>query len=87
MTVTATSTNLTAGAPGWVRTWGASPQAPDDSVAAVEPFENATLRQVVRVSGGGRGLRVRISNEYGAGPLTIGAARVGVADADGTIRA
>ena len=70
-----------------MRTWGASPQAPADSVAAVEPFENATLRQVVRVSGGGRGVRVRISNEYGAMPLTIGAARVGVADADGTIRA
>src|SRR4051812_42564339 len=67
----------------WVRTWGASPQAPDDSVSFVEPVENATLRQVVRISGGGRRIRVRISNEYGRTPLTIGAVRVAVADPDG----
>ncbi|AGP51949.1 SGNH/GDSL hydrolase family protein [Streptomyces rapamycinicus] len=70
----------------WVRTWGASPQAPDNSVTSVEPFENATLRQVVRVSGGGRRIRVRISNEYGTAPLTIGAARVAIADSDGAIQ-
>lgn len=74
-------------APGWVRTWGASPQAPDDSVAGVDPFENATLRQVVRVSGGGRRVRARVSNEYGTAPLTIGAAHVAVAEPDGRIRA
>ncbi|NMH75780.1 SGNH/GDSL hydrolase family protein [Pseudonocardia xinjiangensis] len=64
----------------WVRTWGASPQAPDNSVSFVGPLENATLRQVVRISGGGHRIRVRISNEYGRTPLTIGAARVAVAD-------
>ncbi|AUA08404.1 SGNH/GDSL hydrolase family protein [Streptomyces sp. SID8382] len=67
----------------WVRTWSASPQAPDNSVSCVEPFENATLRQVVRVSGGGHSIRIRISNEYGTAPLTIGAARVAIADSDG----
>ncbi|MBL1120697.1 SGNH/GDSL hydrolase family protein [Streptomyces sp. 110] len=67
----------------WVRTWSASPQAPDNSVSFIEPFENATLRQVVRVSGGGHTIRIRISNEYGTTPLTIGAARVGIADSDG----
>ncbi|MGW4079098.1 SGNH/GDSL hydrolase family protein [Streptomyces asiaticus] len=70
----------------WVRTWGASPQAPDNSVSCVEPFENATLRQVVRVSGGGRRIRIRISNEYGTAPLTIGAARVAIGDSDGGIQ-
>ncbi|MFD6994259.1 SGNH/GDSL hydrolase family protein [Streptomyces sp. NPDC059943] len=70
----------------WVRTWGASPQAPDNSVSSVEPFENATLRQVVRISGGGHRLRIRISNEYGTAPLTIGAARVAIADTDGGIQ-
>ncbi|GAB3156247.1 SGNH/GDSL hydrolase family protein [Microbispora hainanensis] len=64
----------------WVRTWGASPQAPDNSVSFVEPFGNATLRQVVRVSGGGHSIRIRISNEYGTAPLTIGAARVAITD-------
>ncbi|WP_157254419.1 SGNH/GDSL hydrolase family protein [Nonomuraea typhae] len=69
----------------WVRTWGASPQSPDNSVAFVEPFENATLRQVVRVSGGGHSVRIRISNEYGTAPLTIGAARVAIAGSGGGI--
>jgi hypothetical protein len=72
---------------GWVRTWGASPQAPQSSVIAVEPFGNATLRQVVRVSGGGRRVRIRISNEYGTTPLTIGAAHIGLAESDGGIQA
>ncbi|NGO71659.1 SGNH/GDSL hydrolase family protein [Streptomyces boncukensis] len=70
----------------WVRTWGASPQAPDNSVSSIEPFENATLRQVVRVTGGGHRIRIRLSNEYGTAPLTIGAARVATADTDGEIR-
>ncbi|MDJ1132882.1 SGNH/GDSL hydrolase family protein [Streptomyces iconiensis] len=70
----------------WVRTWGASPQAPDNSVMAVEPFKDATLRQVVRISGGGHSVRLRISNEYGTAPLTIGAARVGITESGGDIR-
>jgi lysophospholipase L1-like esterase len=72
---------------GWVRTWGASPQAPDSSVIAVEPFGNATLCQVVRISGGGRRVRIRISNEYGTTPLTIGAAHIGLAVSGGGIQA
>ncbi|WP_250038438.1 SGNH/GDSL hydrolase family protein [Paractinoplanes maris] len=71
---------------GWVRTWGASPQAPDAAVAALEPFAGATLRQEVRVSGGGRRVRVRFTNEYGTGPLAIGAARVGLAASGGAIQ-
>jgi lysophospholipase L1-like esterase len=70
----------------WVRTWGASPQAPDNSVSFIEPFDNATLRQIVRVSGGGHSIRIRISNEFGTAPLTIGTARVAIADADGEIQ-
>ncbi|GAA2692275.1 SGNH/GDSL hydrolase family protein [Actinoplanes palleronii] len=61
---------------GWVRTWGAAPQAPGAAVAALEPFADATLRQQVRISGGGRRVRVRFTNEYGTAPLTIGAARL-----------
>ena len=37
----------------------ASPQAPEASVLPVEPFADATLRQVVR------NVRIRLSNEYG----------------------
>ncbi|MFJ7631284.1 SGNH/GDSL hydrolase family protein [Streptomyces sp. NPDC097595] len=71
---------------GWVRTWGASPQAPDNTVSSVDPFENATLRQIVRVSGGGSRIRIRLSNEYGTAPVTIGAARVALTGADQLIR-
>ncbi|MEO3874696.1 SGNH/GDSL hydrolase family protein [Nonomuraea sp. B12E4] len=70
----------------WVRTWGASPQAPNNSVSFIEPFENATLRQIVRVSGGGRRVRIRISNEYGTAPLAIGAVRVAIAETDGGVQ-
>src|SRR5271154_5617864 len=71
---------------GWVRTWGASPQAPSGSVVVVEPFADATLRQVVRISGGGRRVRILFTNEYGTAPLTIGAAHVGLAAPGGGIQ-
>lgn len=70
----------------WVRTWGASPQAPNNSVSCIEPFENATLRQIVRITGGGHRIRIRISNEYGTAPLTMGAARVAITDTDDGIQ-
>jgi lysophospholipase L1-like esterase len=63
-------------AEGWVRTWGVAPQAPD---APLDSFADTTLRQVVRISGGGSRVRIRFTNEYGTAPLAIGAARVGLA--------
>ncbi|GLZ01292.1 SGNH/GDSL hydrolase family protein [Actinoplanes sp. NBRC 103695] len=73
---------------GWVRTWSAAPQAPDAGLGSLDdvpPFADVTLRQVVRISGGGRQVRVRLTNEYGTTPLTIGAAQVGVATAGGAV--
>lgn len=67
----------------WVRTWSTSPQAPD---ATPESSADVTLRQVVRISGGGRRVRVRFTNEYGTAPLAIGAARVGLAAPGGEVR-
>ena len=57
----------------WVGTWTAAP-APAEGAA----FSNHTLRMIPRVSLGGSGLRVRISNACGARPLAIGAATVGL---------
>jgi lysophospholipase L1-like esterase len=57
----------------WVGTWTAAP-APAEGAA----FSNHTLRMIPRVSIGGSRLRVRISNAYGARPLTIGTACVGL---------
>ncbi|MGA5300181.1 SGNH/GDSL hydrolase family protein [Nucisporomicrobium flavum] len=66
---------------GWVRTWGTSPQATDAA------FADVTLRQELRVSGGGSRVRVRLSNEYGTEPLAIGAARLGLAMPGGGVEA
>lgn len=60
----------------WVGSWATSP-AP--SVAGVD-FDNHTLRMVPRVSIGGDTLRIRVSNAYGSGNLTTGAAYIGIRD-------
>lgn len=41
---------------------------------------NQTIRMIVRASIGGRSVRVHLSNAYGTGPLTIGAARIALQD-------
>lgn len=74
----------------WVRTWGASPQAPHDGLGSLDdhpPLADVTLRQVVRISGGGHRVRIRFTNEFGTAPVTIGAARVGIASPDGAVQA
>jgi len=60
----------------WVGSWAAAP-APAEGVVG---FNNHTLRMMPRLSLGGDTLRVRISNAYGARPLVIGAARIGIRD-------
>jgi lysophospholipase L1-like esterase len=57
----------------WVGTWTTSP-APAEGAA----FSNVTLRMNPRISLGGSTLRLRLSNAYGARPLAIGAAYVGL---------
>jgi lysophospholipase L1-like esterase len=59
---------------GWVGTWATVVTAAPPGVPAT--FADQTLRQVVRVSVGGDAVRVRLSNEFGAEPLVLGAARV-----------
>lgn len=54
----------------WVGSWGAAPGGPGRT------FRDVTLTQSVRLSAGGDAVRLRLSNEFGDGPLRIGAARV-----------
>ncbi|GAA3354479.1 SGNH/GDSL hydrolase family protein [Streptomyces antimycoticus] len=73
----------------WVRSWGASPQAAHDGLGSLNDYPalaDVTLRQVVRISGGGRRVRIRFTNEFGTAPFTIGAARVGLAAPGGGVR-
>jgi len=76
--------------PAWIATWGASPLPPTLVATPYAPlsprFGGQTLRQVVRVSAGGRQVRIRVSNEYGSEPLAIGAVHIAVAGENGTIR-
>lgn len=52
---------------------------------AVADLTNVTVRQVVRVTEGGRRIRLRLSNEGGSETLVLGAVHVGEAGADGTV--
>src|SRR5882757_2490652 len=51
---------------GWTGTWSVSPQSGGPS------YGNQTLRQIVHTSIAGTSARVRISNVFGAAPLTVG---------------
>jgi lysophospholipase L1-like esterase len=72
----------------WVGTWAASPQLTEENNLPPAPgFADATLRQVVRVSIGGKTLRVRFSNEFGSTELTLLSARVAGSAGGGAIQA
>ena len=59
-------------APSWVTGWQAAPRA----VPAGRELAGATLRMVVQPQVSGSGIRVRLSNAYGATPLVVGAVTV-----------
>ena len=74
----------------WIQSWGAAPLPPTQALGpfpATPSFANQTIRQSVRISLGGRRIRIRFTNEYGMKPLTIGAARVALADKAGNLLA
>jgi lysophospholipase L1-like esterase len=58
-------------------------QVPVETVAA--DLTNVTVRQLVRVTEGGRRIRLRLSNEGGSDTLVLGAVHIGEAGADGTL--
>jgi len=61
----------------WVASWGAAQQTPEEgNLLAQADAQDATLRQVVRLSVGGSKLRVRFSNAFGTQALVIDAAHV-----------
>jgi lysophospholipase L1-like esterase len=72
---------------GWAGVWGASPLPPTlvaGPFAPISPsFDNQTLRQIVRVNGGGSEIRLRLTNEYGSKPLEIGEVHVALSAGPG----
>jgi lysophospholipase L1-like esterase len=71
----------------WVGTWEAAPQRVEKANMPPAPgLAQNTLRQVARVSIGGKRLRLRVSNAFSAGLLTLGSVHVALAGQHGAIR-
>jgi lysophospholipase L1-like esterase len=63
----------------WVGTWSTAPQLVEPGNMPPAPgLSNNTLRQVVRVSLGGKRLRARFSNEFSTSPVTLNAVHIAV---------
>ena len=69
----------------WTGSWAAAPMAMMTAITPTQPTPQPSLldttggktfRNIVHLSLGGSQLRLRISNEFGSEPLTIGAVRV-----------
>jgi len=61
----------------WIGSWAASQQLVEPGNAlAPEDVRDATLRQIVHLSLGGTGIRLRLSNRFGATPLLVMAAHI-----------
>ena len=61
----------------WTRAWTASMWQMTDNIVTVD---NATIRAAVKVGASGSAIRLRLSNEFGDVPLTIGRATIRLAD-------
>jgi lysophospholipase L1-like esterase len=70
---------------GWVGTWAASAAAGVPNTD--NGYPNYSIRNVVHTSVGGTNVRVRLSNAFGARPLSLGRVTVAVAAAAGGRRA
>jgi lysophospholipase L1-like esterase len=67
-----------ANAPHWVGSWMGAPCAPASAEPRSEQFQmqNETIREIVHLSIGGIGLRIRFSNTFGTQPLLLRAVHV-----------
>ncbi|MFK0296001.1 SGNH/GDSL hydrolase family protein [Streptomyces sp. NPDC090442] len=73
----------------WRGGWAAAPQPATDVFGknwSGSGFARQTVRQVVRVSTGGSRARITLSNRYGAAPLRIAGATVGLTDKGAAVR-
>jgi len=74
----------------WISTWAASPSLPIADEAQMRmrhlEFGNQTVRQIVHASLGGDSVRVRFSNVFGAEPLKIGGAHIGLSAGEAAVK-
>lgn len=69
----------------WTRSWMAAPLTWKTPADQRPELADTTVRQVVRLSSGGRRIRLRLSNEMAKEALPIGAVHVALAAEDGRI--
>ena len=71
----------------WAGTWGAAPQLTENQNMPPRPgLASNTLRQVVHVSIGGKQLRVRFSNAFGNGPVTMSSVQMALSAGGSAIK-
>lgn len=73
----------------WSAGWSAAVQRPGINFGenwSETGFDRQSVRQVVRLAGGGTAARVRLSNRYGTGPLEVAAASVALAAEGAAVR-
>lgn len=72
----------------WVSVWGASVYAPIQfpGMPPAPAMADKTIRMIVCPTAGGKRLRVRFSNAFGAKPLIIGAASIAVDEENSKIK-
>ncbi|WP_408957807.1 SGNH/GDSL hydrolase family protein [Natrinema sp. 74] len=68
----------------FIGTWTVSPQAPAEEGISRDGFADQTIRMMTRPSVGGDGVRIRLANTFGDGPVTFDRATIGVRAADGS---
>ncbi|MBR0552524.1 SGNH/GDSL hydrolase family protein [Stakelama marina] len=74
-------------APNWVGSWASAQQIPEPHNALPDDALNdATLRQVVRLSSGGKTIRVQLSNAFGTQPLVVDGVHVALSAAPDSAR-
>lgn len=86
---TAMAEPATTGAQALTTAWSAAMQRPSigfEKNWAEEGFSRQSVRQVVRVTAGGKGVRIRLSNQYGASPLKVAGATIALAGKGAAVR-
>lgn len=66
----------------WTGSWGAAPVSMKDQPSTDSP-QGVTFRDVVRLSIGGKAVRLRLSNEFGSAPLQVGGVHIALSDGPG----
>src|ERR1700733_6413901 len=69
----------------WTGSWAAAPvAAPANDTNAILGHDGSTYRDIVHLSLGGKAIRLRISNEFGATSLTIASTHVALSVGPGS---